>query len=74
MLVNQKEQRQFSSVSAVDVVDGTGTPVMYMMANYDGKQLTFSENIQDYELYKANKKEVEADQAEFKKYVMKQVG
>lgn len=74
MLVNQKETRQFTGVSAVDIRDGNGTPVMYMNASYDGKQLTFSENIQDYELYKSHKEEVEADHEAFKSNVIKQVG
>jgi len=65
MLVNKNESRNWSAVSAVNVTDNTGDPVMYMNASYNGQDFNFSKNIQNIELYKTNKQAVDADYAQF---------
>ena len=74
MLVNQTRTQNFSGVSAEDVKEGTGDPVLYMNASVDmNKNISFSEQIRNIDLYAKHKKEVEADYEEFKKYVLDSV-
>lgn len=74
MLVNKNSTRNWSAVSAVNVSEASGDPVMYMNAAFNGKDLNFSKNIQNYELYKANKDEVDADYDAFQDEVIKEIG
>lgn len=74
MLVNKNQTRNWSAVSAVNVSEGKGDAVMYMNASYNGKDLNFSKNIQNVELYKENKAAVDADYAEFEAEVESEVG
>lgn len=74
MLVRESETRNFSAVSAVDVKDGTGIPVMAMNAGIsdDGK-INFSQTISDSANYLANQQEVDADWEAFRTNVIKAV-
>lgn len=74
MLVNRNESRNWSAVSAVNVSEGSGDPVMYMNAAFNGKDLNFSKNIQNYELYKVYKDEADTDYETFEKDVYKEIG
>lgn len=75
MLANFTKTQNFTGVSAVDVEEGKGTQVLYMNAavSADGA-VSFSEQIRNIDLYKAHKKEVDADLAAFKKAVFDSVG
>ncbi len=74
MLANVTKTQNFSGVSAVDVKDGNGTPVMYMNASVDANNnVSFSEQIRNIDLYKANRKEVDSDFEAFKKQVLDDV-
>lgn len=74
MLVRETETRNFSAVSAVDVKDGTGMPVMAMNASIsaDGK-INFSHTISDSANYLANQQEVDTDWESFRTKVIKAV-
>lgn len=72
-LVNQTETRNWSAVSAVNVVGNQGDVVMYMNASYNGRDLNFSKNIQNSELYKAHKKDVDKDYSDFEEMVENEV-
>jgi hypothetical protein len=62
MLVNQTHTQNFSGISAVNVKEGTGEPVLYMNASVDqNKNISFSEQIRNVDLYAKNKKEVDKD-------------
>ena len=74
MLVNKSSTKNWSAVSAVNIVESSGDPVMYMNAAFNGKDLNFSKNIQNYELYKAHKDEVDADYDAFQDEVIKEIG
>lgn len=74
MLVNKSSTRNWSAVSAVNVAEGSGTPVMFMNASYNNKELNFSKSIQNYEWYKAHKDEVDADYGAFQDEVIKEIG
>ena len=74
MLVNESSTRNWTAVSAIDVQQGTGVPVMYMNAVHNGKDLNFSQNIQNFALYKENKEEVDLDYENFKANVIKEIG
>lgn len=74
MLVNQATARTWNAVSAINVHDGSGTPVMYMNASYNGNGVNFGESIADAELYLANKQTVDADYAAFKESVWADIG
>jgi hypothetical protein len=69
MLVNKNTTQNWSAVSAINVSEGTGEPVMYMNAVFNGREISFSKNIQNYDLYVANKEVVDADYAQFEKDV-----
>lgn len=71
-LVNRNETRNFNAVSAL-VEGNSGTPIMYMNASYNGKELNFTKNIQDLELYKANQKMVDTDYANFQTDVIEEI-
>lgn len=74
MIVNETESRNFSAVSAVDVANGQGTPVIYMNASYDiNNGLNFQKNIRDMEMYKTNRKECDSDWEAFQKNVEKAI-
>lgn len=73
-LVNQSESRNFSAVSAVNISEGTGTPVMFMNASYNGKDVNFSKNIQNLALYRENQETVDADYEQFQNYVLADIG
>lgn len=71
-LVNRNETRNFSAVSAL--VDGnSGTPIMYMNASYNGKELNFSKSIHDVALYKENQKMVDKEYSDFQTEVLEAV-
>jgi hypothetical protein len=71
MLVNFTQTKNFNGVSAVDVVEGKGEPVMYMNGAIDASgNVSFSEQIRNIDLFKKHREEVEKDQAEFKKRVL----
>ena len=74
MLVNMKESRNWSAVSALNVSEGTGDPVMYMTGAYNGKDLNFTTNIQNTELYIQNKKDVDADYEAFRNKIFSEIG
>lgn len=69
MLVNKSVTQNWSAVSAINIAEGSGDPVMYMNATYNGREISFSKNIQNYDLYVANKDAVDADYAQFEKEV-----
>lgn len=70
MIVNEAEARNFSAVSAVDVANGQGTPVIYMNASYDKNNgLSFQKSIRDMKSYKANKEDCDSDWETFQKNV-----
>ena len=69
MLVNKNETRNWSAVSAINISEGSGEPVMYMNATFNGREINFTKNIQNYDLYMANKEVVDADYAQFEKEV-----
>ena len=74
MLVNKTVTRNWNAVSAVNVDNGTGDPVMYMNASYNGNGVNFGESITDMELYLQNKATVDADYAAFKESVWADIG
>lgn len=74
MLVNKTVTRNWNAVSAVNVDNGTGDPVMYMNASYNGATVNFGKNIQSMELYIANKQTVDADYAQFEAEVLADIG
>ena len=74
MLVNQNQSRNWSAISAVNVSEGRGDAVMSMNASYNGGTVNFAENIQNMELYLANKATVDADYATFKENVWADIG
>lgn len=71
MLVNQNHTQNFGAVSAIDVKDRTGKPIMVMNAsiNQNGT-VTFNQQIQNPDLYKDNQSEVDADFETFKEQVI----
>lgn len=74
MLVNQTRTQNFSGISAVNVKEGTGEPVLYMNASVDqNKNVSFSEQIRNMDLYAQNRKEVDKDYEDFKKSVIESV-
>lgn len=74
MLVNQTHTQNFSGISAVNVKEGTGEPVLYMNASVDqNKNISFSEQIRNVDLYAKNKKEVDKDYEDFKQSVIESV-
>lgn len=73
-LVNQTETRNWSAISATNISGGTAEPIMYMNAAYNGRELNFSKNIQNIELYKTNQEMVDADYDEFQNYVLTEMG
>lgn len=73
MIVNEIESRNFSAVSAVDVANGQGTPVVYMNANYDNSGLNFQKSIRDMDAYKVNRDICDSDWESFQKKVEKAV-
>ena len=73
-LVNKQTSRNWSAVSAVNVHDNTGDPVMYMNASSNGNGVNFGESITDMELYLQNKATVDADYAAFKESVWADIG
>lgn len=74
MLVNQAKSTNWNAASAINVHDGTGTPVMYMNASSNGNGVNFGESITDMELYLQNKATVDADYAAFKESVWADIG
>ena len=74
MLVNKQKTRNWNAVSAVNVQNETGDPVMYMNASYNGVTVNFGKNIQNMELYTANKQTVDADYAQFEAEVLAEIG
>lgn len=74
MLVNQNQTRNWTAISAVNVTGGTGDPVMYMNASYNGKDLNMSKSIQNHDLYKQYKDEVNADYNAFEQMVLDAIG
>lgn len=74
MLVNQNHTQNFSAVSAIDVKDGTGQPVVVMNAsvNQNGV-ISFNQQIQNAELYNNNKGEADSDYESFRENVMKSI-
>lgn len=76
MLVNQNSSRNWNAVSAVnvDIETKQGTPVMYMNASYNGREVTFGQNIQNMDLYQANKVTVDKDFEDFKAGVLEDIG
>lgn len=71
-LVNRNETRNFNAVSAL--VDGnSGTPIMFMSASYNGKELNFTKNIQDLALYKENQQMVDKDYEDFQADVIEDI-
>lgn len=75
MLVNQTRTQNFSGVSAVNVVEGKGEPVLYMNASVNANgEVSFAEQIRNVDLYKEHKKEVEKDYEQFKQEVFDSLG
>ena len=74
MLVNKNQTRNWSAVSAVNVIDGKGDPVMYMTASFNGKDLNVAKNIQNHDLYLKHRAEVDADYAAFENEVNEDIG
>ena len=74
MLVNKQKTRNWNAVSAVNVQNDTGDPVMYMNASYNNVTVNFGKNIQNMELYIANKQTVDADYAQFEAEVLADIG
>lgn len=74
MLVNKNQTRNWSAVSAVNVIDGKGEPVMYMTASFNGKDLNVAKNIQNHDLYLKHRVEVDADYAAFENEVNEDIG
>lgn len=74
MIVNETESRNFSAVSAIDVANGQGTPIIYMNASYDRNNgLSFQKNIRDMTLYKENRDACDSDWETFQKNVEKSI-
>ena len=73
-LVNQNKTSNWTAASAVNVQNGTGEAVMYMNAAYDGRICNFGQNIQNMELYQANKATVDKDFEDFKAGVLEDIG
>lgn len=74
MLVNKNSTKNWNAISAVNVVNGSGTPVMFMSANYGGTDVSFSKSIKDRGLYEENKQEVDADYESFEEEVLAEIG
>lgn len=75
MIVNKAETRNFSAVSAINISDGQATPILYMNASVNSnKEVNFSKNIRDFDLYKSNQEEADADWNEFQTYVISEIG
>jgi len=74
MIVNETETRNFSAVSAVDIQNGQGTPVIYMNASYDvNSGLNFQKSIRDMNAYKENRDTCDSDWETFQKNVEKAI-
>lgn len=74
MLLNQVKSMNFSAVSAINVEEGKGDPILYLNANINnGGDISFSEQIRDKDSYKNNIKIAEADRKTFQENVMKYV-
>lgn len=72
MIVNENETRNFSAVSAVDIQNGQGTPVIYMNASYDvNSGLNFQKSIRDMETYRENRDTCDSDWETFQRNVEK---
>ena len=74
MLINQNETRNWTAVSAVNISGGTGDPVMYMNAAYNGKDLNMSKSITNQDLYRIHKQEVNKDYNDFETMVLEAIG
>jgi len=75
MIVNKAETKNFSAVSATNISDGQATPILYMSASVNAnKEVNFSKNIRDFDLYKSNQEEADADWNEFQTYVISEIG
>lgn len=74
MLVNQNETRNWTAISAIADGEGNASPVMYMNASYNGKDLNIQKSIQNQDLYKTHRQEVNADYNTFEETVMSEIG
>lgn len=71
MLVNETKVINMNAVSAIDVKEGTGKPVMYMNANIKANgEYSVNFTITDNALYEKNMEEADEDFANFKKQVI----
>lgn len=68
MLKVVNESHNFSANSEIE-----GNVVLYMSASVTGLNINFSQNIQNLELYVANKETVDADYADFQEYVLNKI-
>lgn len=68
MLKVVNESHNFSANSEIE-----GNVVLYMSASVTGSNINFSQNIQNLELYVANKETVDADYADFQSYVLNKI-
>ena len=68
MLKVVNESHNFSANSEIE-----GNVVLYMSASVTGSNINFSQNIQNLELYVANKETVDADYADFQEYVLNKI-
>ena len=69
MLTNQTESRNYSAASVLADGDTRSQIAFFTAQLNEDRHLYYQKNIQDYELYKANKVMVEADYAAFQEYV-----
>ena len=72
-LVNKMSTKNWTAISAVNIVGGQGDPVLYMNASYNGKDFTCSYTIQNGELYTEHMAECDADYAAFERSVKAEV-
>ena len=71
MLVNENKTINMNAVSAVNVENGTGTPVLYMNASIKANgEWSANFTVTDSALYEANMAEADADFAAFKQKVV----